>query len=568
MGVPYDVHEVEARWRELWGANRVGLIDDLDTVDPARVFYNLVEFPYPSAEGLHVGHVFKYSGADAFGRYQRMRGREVFQPIGWDAFGIHTENFALKQGQHPGDLTGRTTETFRSQLSRGGMAWDWEHAVDTSSPGYYRWTQWLLVQLFNAGLMYQADAAVLWCTGCATVLAREQTEDGGTRCERCASQVTEREMRQWFLRTTAYADRMLAGLDRLDWSERAKRLQRQWIGRTEQPDGSVSYRLHDWLISRQRYWGPPIPIVHCPSCGPVAVPEEQLPVVLPDVVDVRPTGTGQSPLATAEHFVRTTCPSCGAPARRETDVSDTFVDSSWYFLRYPSTDFDDRPWDEQRTARFLPVDFYAGGLEHVQRHHLYARFVTMALHDLGLVPFEEPFPTVRLGGLILQDGVKMSKSRGNVVSPDDLVDRHGSDALRCALLFTAPWEQGGTFRVDTIAGIERFFTRLWRVVTEPSARGASTEGDAAVDDADIVGGTVARVTRAVEHLRFNVALAALMELTRWIQTELADGPERQEACRTATLLVAPLAPHLAEELWCRQGEEPSVHTQPWPLSAP
>ncbi len=568
MGVPYDAHEVEARWRELWRADRVGLIDDLDTVDPAKVFYNLVEFPYPSAEGLHIGHVFKYSGADAFGRYQRMCGRAVFQPIGWDAFGIHTENFALKRGQHPKDLTGRTTETFRSQLSRGGMAWDWEHSVDTSSPRYYRWTQWLLVQLFNAGLMYQADAAVLWCPGCWTVLAREQTEDGGTRCERCASEVVEREMRQWFLRTTAYADRMLAGLDRLDWSERAKRLQRQWIGRSEQPDGSVSYRLHDWLISRQRYWGPPIPIVHCPSCGPVAVPEHELPVELPEVVDFRPTGTGRSPLATIEEFVRTTCPTCGQPAKRETDVADTFVDSSWYFLRYPSADFDDRPWDEARTARFLPVDFYAGGLEHVQRHHLYARFVTMALHDLGLVPFDEPFPRVRLGGLILQDGAKMSKSRGNVVSPDDLVDRHGSDALRCALLFTAPWEQGGSFRVGTIAGIERFFTRLWRVVTEPAAQGAGTDAAVPATAADTVARSVERVTTAVEQLRFNVALAALMELTRWIQTELADGPERQEACRTTALLLAPLAPHLAEELWSRLGGEPSVHTQAWPLSAP
>jgi leucyl-tRNA synthetase len=651
MGVPYDFEELEGRWRRRWeetGLHRL----DLDRIERDNFFYNLVEFPYPSAEGLHVGHVFKYSGVDAYGRFQRMRGRDVFQPIGFDAFGIHTENFALRTGQHPAQLTRRTTANYRRQLTRGGMGWDWSRSIDTSSPAYYRWTQWILTRLFGAGLMYRAEAPVLWCPSCLTVLAREQTEAAGEGrvCERCAARVTERRMRQWFLRITAYADRLLEGLADLDWPERAKTLQRQWIGRSEGreidfgdltvfttrpetlpavtflavPPGhpaagshrshpgsglpvpvleaeyviesygtgavmgvpahderdrrfavehhlpvseaplldpsdvagvgreAVRYRLRDWLISRQRYWGPPIPIVYCGDCGAVAVPDEDLPVLLPEVEDFRPTGTGVSPLAGVESFARTTCPSCGGPAVRETDVSDTFVDSSWYFLRYPSSEFDDRPWEAGRTSLTLPIDFYAGGPEHVQRHHLYARFVTMALHDLGLVPFDEPFPRIRLGGLIVKEGAKMSKSRGNVVGPDDYLDRVGSDVLRCALLFTSPWETGGDFHDDTIAGIERFFARVWSTVTGPDID--SADPDPEVERA------IEAVTDAVERLRFNVALARLMTLAH------AAGTPR--AKRVLVALLAPFAPHLAEELWSRLGEPYSVHTSQWPSALP
>jgi leucyl-tRNA synthetase len=533
VDVPYDVFEVEQRWRAAWRDRGVGRVDP-DAVDPDRKFYNLVEFPYPSAEGLHIGHIFKYSGADAYGRYQRMQGRVVFQPIGFDAFGIHTENYALRVDRHPRALTSSTVSRFRSQLARAGMAWDWSRVIDTSQPSYYRWTQWVLVQLFNAGLMYQAEAAVVWCPSCMTVLAREQTENGGTTCERCAAAVTERTMRQWFLRITAYADALRDGLTELDWPERAKRLQREWIG-----------GLHDWLISRQRYWGPPIPIIHCASCGPVAVPVSDLPVELPWVSEFRPTGTGVSPMALVPEWVSAPCPACGGPGRRETDVSDTFVDSAWYFLRYPSTDFDDRPWDASRTARMLPVDFYAGGPEHVQRHHLYARFVTMALYDLGLVPFKEPFPRIRLGGLIVKDGAKMSKSRGNVVTPDDYFDEVGADVLRCALLFSAPWEQGGEFVDDTIAGIQRFFARVWRVVTGPVSPSSLPS---------VVDG----VSEAIERLSFNVALARLMSF--------APHATSAPAKRTLVLLLAPLAPHLAEELWHQLGEPFSVHDQAWPAS--
>jgi leucyl-tRNA synthetase len=505
---PYDARAIESAWRTRWEADGINRVD-LDAGPADDVFYNLVEFPYPSAEGLHVGHVYRYGGVDTFGRYQRMRGKRVFQPIGFDAFGIHTENYALRVGEHPRTLTARTTSRFREQLARVGMAWDWSRTIDTSDPGYYRWTQWLLTRLFEAGLMYQAEAPVVWCPSCLTVLAREQTERDGTVCERCGTRVTEKVMTQWFLRITAYADRLYSGLRGLDWPERAKRLQRQWIGDTD--GGTI--RIHDWLISRQRYWGAPIPIVHCDACGPVAVPGADLPVVL-------------------------------------TDVSDTFVDSSWYFLRYPSTDFDDRPWDAARTARVLPVDFYAGGVEHVQRHHLYARFVTMALHDLGLVPFEEPFPRVRLGGLIAKDGAKMSKSRGNVVTPDDYIESHGADVLRCALLFSAPWEQGGEFRDDAIVGIERFFARTWRAVTAPDREAAGAADLSATSDA---------VAAAIERLSFNVGLARLMESVRRVEDPTSK--------RVFVRLLAPFAPHLAEELWHQLGEPFSVHAQPWPSTS-
>ena len=469
-------------------------------------FYNLVEFPYPSAEGLHVGHVFKYCGADAYGRYQRMHGHDVFQPMGWDAFGINAENYALKIGEHPATLIARTTANFRRQLSSIDCAWDWDACVDTSQPEYYPWTQWIFLQLYKAGLAYRAEAPVVWCPSCLTVLAREQLE--GDACERCGTIVTERVMKQWFLRTTAYADRLRDGLDDLDWPERSKRSQRNWIG-----------GLHDWLISRQRYWGPPIPIIYCDGCGVVPVPEEQLPVVLPYVEDFRPRGTGESPLALVPEFVNTSCPTCAGPARRETDVSDTFFDSSWYFLRYPCVDRDDVAWDE----RVRPVDFYAGGQEHVQRHHLYARFVTMALHDIGLVPFAEPFTKVRLGGLVHLAGARMSKSRGNVVSPDNYADL-GPDVLRVALLFTMPWEHTGAFSDDQIAGVDRFFGKVRRWFAEGA------------DGIESAVPAVERVTRSMEALKFNVAIATLMEWRGRIDRA------------TFARLLWPLAPTVAEEV--------------------
>jgi leucyl-tRNA synthetase len=684
----YRPAEIEPRWQARWEADCLHELD-LDAVDPGRKLYNLVEFPYPSAEGLHVGHVYTYSGADAYGRLQRMRGRAVFQPIGFDAFGIHTENFALKRGIRPDTLTRRTVANYRRQLRAIGAGWAWRQEVVTCDPRYYRWTQWVFLRLFEAGLAVRREAPVGWCPSCLTVLANEQLE--GDRCERCGTVVGQRVMEQWFLRITAYADRLVDGLDDLDWPEFAKRLQREWIGRSRgvevdfalagtgelltafttradtlfgvtflaiSPDhprarelagrlarspatgepvpihvadyvvaaygsgvvmgvpahddrdldfarahglmvrsvidddgvlvdsGSFSglpagvareriadwleergqgrratrYRLHDWLISRQRYWGPPIPIVHCPACGTVAVPDADLPVLLPEVEDFRPTGTSLSPLASVESFVRTTCPRCGGPARRETDVSDVFLDSAWYFLRYPSSHRDDVSWDEARTARLLPVDVYAGGPEHIMRHHLYARFMTHALHDLGLVPFAEPFPCIRVHGMVVQGGAKMSKSRGNVINPDDYVERVGADNLRVYLLFCGDRREGGEFSEAGLRGIVRFTHRLWALLTRPHRPGPGGADLAPLDRA------VAHVARELARFKFNTAIAALMELTRWAsqaQPAMDEGEWRRTA-RTLALLLAPLAPHLAEELWERLGGPYSVHQQPWP----
>jgi leucyl-tRNA synthetase len=719
----YDPLEVQARWQARWARDRLDELD-LERPPPGEKFYNLVEFPYPSAEGLHVGHAYTYSGADTYGRWQRMRGRAVFQPIGFDAFGIHTENYALRVGEDPTTLTARTVKRYRGQLRRLGVAWDWSHEVVTSDPAYYRWTQWLFLRLYRAGLAVRREALVVWCPSCQTVLANEQLE--GDRCERCGTRVTQRAMRQWFLRITAYADELLDGLDGLDWPETAKRRQREWIGRShgvevdfelagdgrlatfttrpetlfgvtflavppEHPDlaalatpdrraevqafadaqrqralagrertptgvftgrhalhpatgarlpvwvagyvvagygsGAVMgvpahderdrafaaaaglpsvrvvgdhgrlvasgpftgmaaeqareaiadwleadgrgrratrYRLHDWLISRQRYWGPPIPIVYCDRCGTVPVPEEDLPVLLPPVADFRPTGTGRSPLASVPEFVHTTCPACGGPGRRETDVSDTFLDSAWYFLRYPSAGRDDVAFDPELTARMLPVDMYAGGPEHVARHHLYARFVTRALHDLGLVPFAEPFPMIRLHGFLLKDGAKMSKSRGNVVVPDDYVARVGADNLRMFLLFIAPFEDGGDWSDAGLAGVERFSARAWRLVAEPHEPGPGGVDLRPLDRA------VAAVGDDIGRLKLNTALSTLMELRRWARRRKPemDAGEWDRTAATFTLLLAPFAPHLAEELWALLGRPYPVHRAAWPSHDP
>jgi leucyl-tRNA synthetase len=734
----YDHKSIEARWQARWKAD--GLFEvDVESVDAEKKFYNLVEFPYPSAEGLHVGHAYTYSGADTYGRYLRMRGREVFQPMGFDSFGIHTENFALRVGENPRTLTARTVQNYRRQLRSLGAGFDWSREIVTSDPSYYRFTQWAFVKLYRAGLAERRRAPVVWCPSCLTVLAREQLE--GDRCERCWSAVSMRVMDQWFLRMTAYADQLLEGLDELDWPDSAKRVQREWIGRTEgtevrfavpdrdlqlvafttrsdtlfgvtfmavAPESSVlwalvggtqreeavrrfvdaaltdrvassakrpgaprgidtgveavhpatgmripvwvadyvvtgygtgvvmgvpahdhrdfefaasnglpvmrvveappdhegpftgegtvvdsgpfsgmastrareavtrwlrergaggpalSYRLQDWLISRQRYWGPPIPVLYCEGCGVVPVPEEQLPVLLPDVEEFRPTGTAASPLAAVEAFVHASCPTCGGPARRETDVSDTFLDSAWYFLRYPSSDMDRVPWDPERTARMLPVDVYAGGPEHVARHHLYARFVTRALHDMGLVPFAEPFPRLLLHGMLTKDGHKMSKSRGNVVNPDRYVERVGADVLRASLLFCGPWERGGDFTDAGVSGIERFLGRTWRLFAPgpPTGPGGS--------DIRPLHRAVADVGRHLEHMEFNTAISSLMELVRWATRERhhMSSAEWDSAASTVVRLLAPFVPHIAEELWERIGGEYSVHRQPWPSHDP
>jgi leucyl-tRNA synthetase len=726
----YDPASLEAKWQARWAERRT---NEPDLDGAARPFYNLMMFPYPSAEGLHVGNMFAFTGADIYGRFQRLQGYEVFEPIGFDAFGIHSENYALSVGTNPALLIPQNIDNFRRQLRRFGGMFDWRHELSTTDPAYYKWTQWLFLQLFKARIAYKKRAAVNWCPKDKTVLANEQVING--RCERCDTPVEQRFLDQWFFRITDFAQRLLANLERLDWSSSTATLQRNWIGRSEgaefvfetpagakivvfttRPDtvfgatylvlapehplvdtltteerraaakayqrdvrgrdivsrkvgdktktgvfiGSyarnpatgeaipiwiadyvlmeygtgaimavpahdtrdfefatqfklpirrvvhvegeplpsvseegvlvssgtfdglsareggktivawlserglatarVRYRLHDWCISRQRYWGPPIPIIYCEACGPVGVPERDLPVELPLIDDFRPDDTGVSPLARHKEWYFVKCPQCGGEGRRETDVSDTFLDSAWYYLRYPSTEFSDRPFDAARTKRWLPVTSYIGGNEHAVLHLLYSRFITMVLHDLGHLSFDTPFPRFRAHGLIVKDGAKMSKSRGNVVVPDAYIQQWGADTFRMYLMFLGPFQEGGDFRDEGIIGVRRFLEKVW-VLTHEAAAG---DGEGAELQAAVVRKlhqTIKKVTGDTEALQYNTAIAAMMEYVNELREAGVASPE---AVRPLVVLLAPYAPHLAEELWERLGHDRSVFETRWP----
>ena len=750
--VGYDPRAVETKWRECWavnGTNRVRIRD------AARPFYALMMFPYPSAEGLHVGNLFAFTGNDIFARFQRLQGFDVFEPIGFDAFGIHSENFALRIGAHPMELIPKNIANFTRQLERGGLMIDWSRTVDTTHPSYYKWTQWVFLKLLERGLAFKKKAAVNWCPSCKTVLANEQVEGGN--CERCGTLVVQRELEQWFFRISEYAERLLGNLDRLDWSVTTKQAQRNWIGRSEgaelrfrilnpledagsaavhvtsevatgacevrvfttRPDtifgatylvlapehpllGTITsadqrdavnayrdragkqdlisrktnrektgvftgayavnpatgemipvwtadyvlmeygtgaimavpghderdfefatvfglpiervvmapgetahtplheafvddaggvlcnserfngfpvdeakraitawleerhaakpvvhYRLHDWCISRQRYWGPPIPVIYCDACGTVPVPERDLPVVLPFIPDFKPDDSGISPLARHEEWYRVPCPSCGALARRETDVSDTFLDSGWYFLRYPSVGLDDVPFDKAITKKWLPVNSYIGGNEHAVLHLLYSRFLTMVLHDAGQVDFEEPFTRFRAHGLIIRDGAKMSKSKGNVVNPDEYIDSWGADSFRTYLMFLGPFEEGGDFRDAGISGVKRFLDRLWA-----SVRDARTDGEPEREVMQKLHQTIRKVGDDLPKLSYNTAIAAMMEYMNTVRRG-ERAPHRAEV-EPLVQLVAPFAPHVAEELWEMMGHAKSVFDSGWP----
>ena len=730
--VPYEPAAIERKWQSRWEDARTNS-PDLDAAP--RPYYQLMMFPYPSAEGLHVGNVFAFTGNDIHGRFQRLRGHNVFEPIGFDAFGIHSENHALKTGTHPAALIPSNIANFRRQLRRVGLMVDWTRELSTTDERYYKWTQWIFLQLLKKGLAYKKEAAVNWCPFDKTVLANEQVITG--MCERCGTKVEQRFLAQWFFRITDYAPRLLANLEHIDWSETTRTAQRNWIGRsegasitfaaaggakievfttradtifgatylvlapehplvdgltlppqrvavdayreasskqdlvarkttkektgaftgryalnpatgaqipiwiadyvlmdygtgaimavpghderdfefakkfklpitrvvagegeagrarlaepymgggvlmhsapfdglgtveaaakitawlTERESGHAvtNYRLHDWCISRQRYWGPPIPIIYCDACGAVPVPEKELPVVLPYIEDFRPDDSGVSPLARHEEWYRVPCPKCKKPARRETDVSDTFLDSAWYFLRYPCTEYDDKPWTAARMKRWLPVDSYIGGNEHAVLHLLYTRFVTMVLHDLGHVPFEEPFKKFRAHGLIIRDGAKMSKTKGNVVNPDEFIETWGADTFRTYLMFLGPFEEGGDFRDEGISGVKRFLDRLWISVLDRTEEGAP---DAAVMRK--LHQTIKKVGDDIAKLSYNTAIAAMMEYMNTLRA----GERKVHRAEVEPLvpLVAPFAPHLAEELWERLGHGESVGDGTWPV---
>ena len=753
--IGYDPAAIERKWQAHW---RAAGTNSPDLAHGANPFYALMMFPYPSAEGLHVGNLFAFTGNDIYGRFQRLQGHTVFEPMGFDAFGIHSENFAIKAGIHPNELIPRNIDNFRRQLQRAGLMVDWSHELSTTDPAYYKWTQWVFLQLYKQGLAYKKKAAVNWCPVDKTVLANEQVIAGA--CERCGSVVEQRFLEQWFFRITDYAGRLLANLDGLDWSESTKTAQRNWIGQSEgadvvfpiqdvmlyggaamaiagasgevtasaldvrvfttRPDtifgatylvlspehplvstiagdeqrddvdayvaqaarqdlvtrkttkdktgvftgayatnpatgkaipvwiadyvlmeygtGAimavpghderdfefarkfdlpvvrviagpgqhadttlgdaaftetigchlvnsgrfngltvddgkttiitelsarhaampvVNYRLHDWCISRQRYWGPPIPIVYCDACGTVPVPESQLPVLLPMINDFRPDDSGVSPLARHEEWYHTACPTCGEMARRETDVSDTFLDSAWYFLRYPSATRGDVPFSDALTKRWLPVASYIGGNEHAVLHLLYSRFVTMVLHDAGFINFEEPFTRFRAHGMIVRDGAKMSKSKGNVVNPDHYIDEWGADAFRTYLMFLGPFEEGGDFRDQGISGVKRFLDRLWRSVHD-----ARTDGALEVDVQRKLHQTIKKVSEDIPRLGYNTAVAAMMEYMNTMRS----GERRPHIneVRPLVQLVSPFAPHIAEELWSLLGNSTSVFDSGWP----
>jgi len=725
----YDPAALEAKWQGRW-VERHTNEPDLDRA--TRPFYNLMMFPYPSAEGLHVGNMFAFTGADIYGRFKRLQGYDVFEPMGFDAFGIHSENYALTIGTNPAKLIPQNIATFRRQLRRFGGMYDWRHELSTTDPAYYKWTQWLFLKLYHAGLAYKKRAAVNWCPKDKTVLANEQVIDG--HCERCGTAVEQRFLEQWFFRITDFAERLLANLDQIDWSTSTKLLQRNWIGRSEgaellfeTPGGRkinvfttradtvfgatylviapehplvdeltaveqrsavkayqrevqskdivsrrvgdrtksgvfvgsyarnpatgeaipiwtadyvlmeygtgaimavpahdkrdfefatqfklpirqvvhvpgetlptvsedgvlmnsgpfdgldcregarrivtwlaerglatprVQYRLHDWCISRQRYWGPPIPIIYCDKCGVVPVPEKDLPVELPLIDDFRPDDTGVSPLARHEEWYFVKCPQCGGKGRRETDVSDTFLDSAWYHLRYPSTEFNDRPFDPARTKQWLPVTSYTGGNEHAVLHLLYSRFICMVLYDLGLLPFDTPYPKFRAHGLIVKDGAKMSKSRGNVVVPDTYIQEWGADTFRMYLMFLGPFQEGGDFRDEGIIGIRRFLEKVWTLAHEAQLTPGQNRGTPAAEQK--LHRTIRKVSADTEALQYNTAISAMMEYVNELREQGAGG---RELVTPLVIMLAPYAPHIAEELWEALGGKGSVFEQRWP----
>ncbi len=749
MGFPFQ--EIESKWKRFWEENDINKVN-LD--GPGEKCYSLVMFPYPSGDKLHLGHWFNYGSADTWTRFKRMNGFNTFQPMGFDAFGLPAENYAVKTGVHPRQTTESNVSFIREQLKAIGAMYDWDYEVNTSQPEYYRWNQWLFLQFYKNKLAYRARAAVNWCPSCQTVLANEQVQEG--ECERCSSTVERKFLTQWFFKITAYADRLLEGLERIDWPEKTKAMQTNWIGKSqgfeidfklrdhdedirvfttrpdtlfgatymvlapehplvekittegqaeavneyikqaarvteiertstvrektgvftgsyainpvnnqpvpvwiadyvlvtygtgaimavpahderdfafatkfklpiikvilepgteaEQPlveaytavgtmvnsgdyngmpsdearqaigdslekqeigNWATQFKIRDWLVSRQRYWGAPIPIIHCDDCGEVPVPEKDLPVMLPDDVDFNPKGV--SPLATSESFAVAPCPKCGKPGKREADTMDTFVDSSWYFLRYLDPKMKDQPWQKEMTSRWLPVDHYIGGVEHATMHLLYARFFVKALFDMGLVDFDEPFQRLVHQGIIkAPDGLRMSKSRGNVINPEKYLDRYGSDAFRCYLMFGFDFSAGGPWDDSGIAAVDKFLNRIWRFLeeNEHAVGGKSKSGEFGEHEKAlnyVMHNSVKGVTLDTERCHFNTAISRIMELVNElyryvlnVPAENSNGQLLYQAVRTTVQLLAPYAPHVSEELWERIGEKPSVFNSGWP----
>lgn len=734
-----DMKSVEAKWQKRWlesGEN------EFNEKNIDKKYYVLEMFSYPSGAKLHVGHWYNFGPSDSFARFKKMQGYEVFEPMGFDAFGLPAENYAIKTGIHPQDSTLKNIETMEMQLKKMGAMFDWNHEVVTCLPDYYKWTQWLFLQLYKKGLAYRKEAPVNWCSSCNTVLANEQVQDG--LCERCSTPVVRKNLTQWFFKITDYAEELLFGLDKLDWPEKTKLMQKNWIGKStgseivfETEKGSsfkvfttradtlfgvsytvlapehplvkklttkehkkevedylvetskcneidrlstqrektgvftgsyainpvngekipiwiadyvlfsygtgavmgvpahddrdfafakkynlpvkrvieggelpfteygtlvdsgkfsgmkseeakkaitqelqsegkgslkTNYRLRDWLVSRQRYWGAPIPIIYCPHCGTVPVPESDLPVQLPYDVDFTPDG--KSPLLKHEKFMNTVCPICKAPAKREPDTLDTFVCSSWYYLRYADNKNKNAPFDKDKADKYLPVDKYIGGAEHACMHLLYARFVTKALKDMGYIDFDEPFLSLVHQGTILgPDGFKMSKSRGNVVSPDEYIEKYGADAFRIYLMFGFSYIEGGPWNEKGIEAIAKFLERVERIsdiansLKNTPSQKQKGEREKQLDF--VRNNTIKCVTSDMESFSFNTAVARIMELVNALYKYYGEGVDDvalfKDTVRDLVLLLAPLTPHFAEELNERAGSGKSVFRYSYPI---
>ena len=737
-----DFKKIEKKWQGIWEKERLNYFNPKN-ID--KKYYCLEMFSYPSAAKLHLGHWYNYAPTDSFARYKKMKGYEVFQPMGFDAFGLPAENYAIKTGIHPKDSTLKNIENMEVTLKEMGAMFDWDAEIKTCTEEYYKWTQWIFLKLFENGLAYRKKAPVNWCPSCQTVLANEQVVDG--ECERCHTQVVRKDLTQWFFKITAYAEELLDGLKNLDWPEKTKAMQRNWIGKStgaeiefstesgakfkvfttradtlsgvsfivmapEHPlvkeltaddkkeavekyieetsksneierlstvrektgvfigadainplngkkipiwisdyvllsygtgivmgvpggderdyafakkfalpitrvtagkpgedelpyhgdgilvnsgefdgltveegqkaivsklakDGvaefKTNYRLRDWLVSRQRYWGAPIPIIHCPHCGEVAVPYEDLPVKLPYDVEFKPDG--KSPLAKHEGFMHTKCPKCGADALRDPDTLDTFVCSSWYYLRYPDAKDSKMPFDPEIINKMLPVDKYVGGAEHACMHLLYSRFITKALRDMGYLKFDEPFKSLVHQGVILgPDGARMSKSRGNVISPDPYVEKYGSDVLRLYLLFGFSYREGGPWDDNGIKAITKFYDRVERLSQKVISLHPNKNDKIDAAEKDLLytrNYTVKCMTRDIEDFSFNTATARLMEyLNALNKYDTADGEKNiklfKECFSDFILLLAPFAPHFSEEIWEQLGNKKSVFLSSYP----
>ena len=735
MAVPYNHKAIEKKWRQKWEENPVNVDDG-----KKPKYYCLDMFPYPSGNGLHVGHWRGYVISDVWSRYKMMQGYYLIHPMGWDAFGLPAENYAIKTGQHPAISTAKNISNIKRQINEIAAIYDWDREVNTTDPDFYKWTQWIFVKMFKEGLAYEKEFPINWCPSCKTGLANEEVVNGC--CERCGTPVTKKNLRQWMLRITKYADRLLNDLDKLEWPEKVKKMQTEWIGKsygaevdfpvegkdekitvyTTRPDtlhgatfmvlapehklaaglatpdqkeavdayiyaasmksnvdrmqdkektgvftGSyatnplngakvpiwlsdyvladygtgaimcvpahddrdfefakkfdipiiqviakdgkaienmteayteasgtminsgdwngmesavlkkeaphiiekmgigrktVNYKLRDWVFSRQRYWGEPIPIVHCPKCGNVPVPEEELPLRLPDVESYEPTSTGESPLAAIEDWVNCKCPKCGAAAKRETNTMPQWAGSSWYFLRYVDPHNDNELVSKEKADKYLPVDMYIGGVEHAVLHLLYSRFYTKFLYDIGVIDFDEPFHKLFNQGMITgKNGIKMSKSKGNVISPDDLVRDYGCDSLRMYELFVGPPELDAEWDDRGIEGVYRFLSRFWNLVMDNKDKNIKASKEMIKARHKMIH----MITTRLEGFSLNTVISGFMECNNnLIAIAKKEGGMDKETLEAAVLLLAPFAPHMGEELWEELGHTDSVFHHEWP----